>query len=246
MVCLLTDPQFEFVSWYSWNFPACSKTVDGYVSEAKHRLEDYLSDKLEDQDLMKAAIDEVLHSYVVFMTDHIAAGWKVVPKEKLMAGVELEMAYQQLARIKAAWLDITGQLTTGGLIWNATSKLTDLYIAQVESDKRIPIEERGDGFYEAERCSFVRLWRYIYREFAGAPLMSIVNCEFLKGSWDGVRLFEDISEKEVKGDRWLEDGKPVGFLIEENDFTCEEVNFLPAICKLCVIKLRIVTPGEWR
>ena len=65
--------------------------------------------------------------------------------------------------------------------------------------------------------------------------MSIVECEFLKGLWDGVRLFGDISEKEVEGDRWLEDGKPVGFVINERDFTCEEVNFLRAICKLCVI-----------
>ena len=241
---LSADPQFEFVSWYSWNFPACSKTVDGYVSEAKHRLEDYLSDKLEDQDLMKAAIDEVLHSYVVFMTDHIAAGWKVVPKEKLMAGVELEMAYQQLARIKAAWLDITGQLTTGGLIWNATSKLTDLYIAQVESDKRIPIEERSDRFYETEECSFAGVWRYIYMHVEGVPLMSIVNCEFLKRWWDGVRLYEDICEKEVKGDSWMEDSKPIGFVISERDFTSEGVNFIRAICKLCVIKLRIVACNE--
>ena len=241
IVFVLTDPQFEFVSWYTWNFPASSEAVNGYIREAQRRLLDYLKDKVEDQDLIiKTVIHEALRPYVALMTGYTAAGWKVVPKEKLMAGVELEMAYQKLARIKAAWLDISHQLTTVGLMWNATSKLTDLYIAQVESDKRIPLEERGDGFYETEECSFVGVWRYIYTHFEGIPLMSIVNCEFLKGAIDGVRLFQDILEEEVKGDRWLENSKFIGFVIKESDFTCEEVNFLRAICKLCVIKLRVV------
>ena len=74
--------------------------------------------------------------------------------------------------------------------------------------------------------------------------MSIINCEFLKGAWDGVRLFGDITKKEVRGDRWLDGGKLVGFVIEERDFTCEEVNFLRAICKLCVIKLNIIACVE--
>ena len=102
---MVTDPQFEFVPWYTWKFPASLKTVDGYVREAKQCVMDLLKEKVKDQGLLDAVLEEVLRPYVVFMTECIVAGWKVVPKEKLTAGGELEKAYQQLARPKAAgWM----------------------------------------------------------------------------------------------------------------------------------------------
>ena len=159
-------------------------------------------------------------------------GWLHIPVKKLIAGMKLEEAYQELARVKAASLGFYGCLTVSGVMAEVTGELRSLFIADVAGKN----EELVAGV-EKFHCSRPKLWEFIFTRDEGDALTAILFYEYVKGEFEGWHFTKQILRTGVTGEHLMEAGKPIGIVVSDKDFPQEHLNFLRALCKYGVIKL---------
>ena len=235
---LFVDSELEFVSWVEHGFPVSITNFTGQIREAKQRVFLALDPLIKEKKRLKIAISEGFHDVVLFVKDFTKVGWAFVPKEKLTIGLELERAYQELARVRASALAGISALDVAGILWNATAGLLDSYIADFD-------KKNLDGETAKLRCDRAGLWDFIFDSQEGRPLTIVLRGEYSLDRFEGLDFTADILRKKVSGTGIVVEETPIGLRVRDDDFTYGELNFLQAICKFFVVKLQIESVDQF-
>ena len=187
---------------------------------------------MTDQEGLRVTLERSFQPVVSFLNEYARVGWTHVPEKKLMAGMKLEEAYQELARVKAAALSLTDSLTVSGVMARATRELQYLFIADV-TKKNAELAAGEEKF----TCSESAFWEFIFTQDEGDALSAILLYEYVKGEYEGWHFTNEILRTGVSGEHLMEAGKPIGIVVNDKDFPQEHLNFLRTLCKYGVIKL---------